>query len=128
MIDQFTAALVALLQAQNVTVYDDGVPDKPSYPYVAVWTDPGSRGDVSVGAQRESADMYPRLTCVGVDKVQVRKLLDRVYGADGQWLSISGWSARIEVVTATPISPDRDIPDRVVLFASVTLALHALAD
>lgn len=127
MIEQFTAALVALLSAQNVTVYDDGVPDKPSYPYVAVWTDPGSRGDVSVGAQLESADMYPHLTCVGLNKTEVRKLLDRVYGAAGQWLTIPGWSARVEIISATKITPDDDIPNRTVLFSVLTVALHALA-
>lgn len=128
MIAESTAALVALLAAQNVTVYDDGVPSSPTYPYVALWTDPGTRDDVSVEAQREAADLYPRLTCAGVNKAQVRALLDRVYAVDGQWLSWPGWSARVEVSSSTPISQDRDIPDRLVLFSSVTLALHALAD
>lgn len=140
--DDFAEALKALLVAQGLTAYLDVVPDQPSYPYVALFTDAGQRGDESLGAQLERSAFYPRMTCVAsVPKkdgqvsaslsalcaTSLRRTRDRAFGILGQEITAGGSMGRIEHAGSSPAAPDRDVPDRLVLYTVDTLKLAALA-
>lgn len=133
-----------LLAAQNVRVYLDVVPASPVYPYVAIFSDAGRRTDESLGAQMESGDFYPRMTCVGgsaafskvpipaeawdVAGQQIRAVRDRAMRIVGQEITTpSGAMARVEHAGSSTVARDEDIPDRVVFYAVETLRLRALA-
>lgn len=132
-----------LLAAQNVRVYLDVVPQLPTYPYVALFSDAGRRTDESLGAQMESGDFYPRMTCVGggaklseastaasMDAAgqQIRLVRDRAMRIVGQEITTpSGAMARVEHAGSSTVARDEDIPDRVVFYAVETLRLRAFA-
>ena len=65
-----TAAVVAAIAAEGVTVYNGGAPDSPSFPYCAVFSDAGRGLASSMG---QATDQYVhtfQTTCVGVTQEQ----------------------------------------------------------
>ena len=125
--NEFAEAVADLIRSTGLTVHLDLVPDDPRYPYVALYFDGGRGSDVSLAARQELTRFYPRLTCVGVDASQVRRVRDRARSVIGQTVTAGGLMARVLVAASIPVQRDDSLPDRVVLFAVDTLKIDAYA-
>lgn len=126
--------LAAALEAEvrsvlppDVPVFVDSVPDTTRGGYVALYIDPGTRDAVSVCGRIDTADGYPRMTCVHASPTLLRKVRNAALSVVGREVVADGAMARIEHSASTTPTRDGDIKDRVVWFTSDTLHLHAHA-
>ena len=87
-----TAAVKALLEAENLTVHVGGAPDDPTFPYVALYSDAGRGLQTSL---RSSTDHYVhtfQTSCVGTTHEQTEWVAEKVQTAlSGVLVTVAGW-------------------------------------
>lgn len=121
--------LVAAVKAAvgGVQVYRDGVPDKPLYPYVVVWSDASLSSDESLGDVNERSAFHPAITVAGQNAstvLAVRDRLDAIYDMD---VHVTGRLVRLARLSATTIQRDDDLPTAVVYWCRDTLEMTSYA-
>lgn len=110
-----TAAVVAAIAAQGVTVYNGGAPDSPVLPYCAVFSDAGRGLATSMG---QSTDQYVhtfQTTSVGTSQEQAAWVAEKVREAlSGKTLTIAGWSTQpVQHIMAGIDGRDYDAPTNI---------------
>jgi hypothetical protein len=75
------AALLALIQAAGVTVYDGAVPDRPTLPYAVLYADLGTHTAQSLANDPDWTDLRFQVTSVGVLPASARIVAEKSLGA-----------------------------------------------
>ena len=117
------AAVVARIAgtgSQALAVYDSRLPTSPTYPYVIVYADGGTKSSDREADERIQHAQGWQTTTVGVSAAQCRAALDRVHARLENWTpAVSGWTAsKVEHESSQPIRPDESLPDRTVFYAT----------
>lgn len=103
------ADVLDYLRAVPLNVYDSFVPDAPTFPYVVVYTDDGTRTTDRLTSGPNRGDHLFRIISAGVNPAQVRAVRRRVKGLAGQ--RFGGYVMHHDAANQTV--PDNDLPGAV---------------
>ena len=117
------AAIIARIAGtgpQALAVYDSRLPASPTYPYVIVYADGGTKSSDREADERIQHTQGFQTTTVGTSVAQCRAALDRVTARLENWTpTVTGWSCtKVDHETTQPVRADESLPDRVVMFAT----------
>jgi hypothetical protein len=112
-------AIVDRLTGAKLRVFDAD-PSSPTYPYVVVYADAGTRFSDRESDQRVSREIGWQTTVVGSSVAQCRAALDRVTGALEDWRPIvpTRSCSKVEHEGTQPVRPDESAPDRSLFIAT----------
>lgn len=106
------AAVIGLLQASGLAVFDGGAPDGAAPPYAVVYADQGATSPQSLSFRSVQRSVTAQTTCVGVNPEQARWAAEKVEGALLDVTpTVAGrvcWPIRREA--SQPVRRDDDLP------------------
>jgi hypothetical protein len=110
MIREHYEALKALIPSR-FKVYLFDVPERPTFPYVVIWGDPGTHGSDSLDATPRVLTITPRVTCVGANYESCLVVLDATRAALNRARPVVPGRFVHELVQEPlmGITPDRDV-------------------
>lgn len=97
--------------SSSITVYEDDVPDEPSFPYVVLRMSTGDeQAEMLCGVSNE-ADWWAWLTCVGETGMSARVVAREVRAAlADSVLTVAGRVCTpLRKESSLPVQPDRDV-------------------